>query len=441
VGNPEVRYVERDGKCLAYAIFGTGPADLLIFQGCCPIDLLWDLAALASFMETLGRWARVIVYDPRGQGASDHIVDPGVAAFEAANDDALAVLDAARVEQATFFDMSRGATGVALAATHPQRIRSLILSHFQPSFPELRHFSPEQLRKLARARAGIRSLEVENPRVAHDPALREWWGRARRLLVSPDRALAQVEIGAIIDVTPALSTLRVPTLVLHRRDNHIMSVETSRAAASLIPNVRFVELPGSETELFLGETAPVLDEVQRFLAEPATAVGGDRQLTTVLFTDIVSSTEHLSARGDDAWRHVLDRYEDVTRAVVTEFRGRLIKQLGDGALATFDGPARAVRCAMALRDAARNQGLTLRAGIHTGEIEIRPTDVTGIAVHIASRIAALADTGEILVSRTVVDLTGGSGLQFDPHGEHQLRGIPGMWPTFAVPSDVPAPAT
>jgi class 3 adenylate cyclase len=441
VGDPEVRYAERDGKFLAYEIFGTGPADLLIFQSCCPIDLLWDLPQLASFMETLGESARVIVYDPRGQGASDQIVDPGVAAFEAGNDDALAVLDAARVEQATFFDMSRGATGVALAATYPQRIRSLIVSHLQPSFPELRHFTPEQLRKLARARAGIRSLEMENRRVAHDPALRQWWGRARRLLVSPDRALAQVEIGAVIDVTPALSTLRVPTLVLHRRDNHIMSVETSRAAASLIPNVRFVELPGSETELFLGETAPVLDEVQRFLAEPATDVGGDRQLTTVLFTDIVSSTEHLAARGDDDWRHVLDSYEDLTRRVVTEFRGRLIKQLGDGALATFDGPARAVRCAVALRDAACNQGVTLRAGIHTGEIEIRPSDVTGIAVHIANRIAALADPSEILVSRTVVDLTGGSGLQFDPRGEHQLKGVPGMWPTFSVRRDAPIQAT
>jgi class 3 adenylate cyclase len=282
---------------------------------------------------------------------------------------------------------------------------------------------------------------MENPRVAHDPALREWWGRAGRLLVSPDRALAQIEIGAVIDVTPALSTLRAPTLVLHRRENPIMSVETSRAAATLIPNARFVELPGSETELFLGETAPVLEEIQRFLAEPAVDGGGDRQLSTVLFTDIVSSTEQLAAGGDDAWSHVLDRYEDLTSRVVTDFRGRLIKQLGDGALATFDGPARGVRCAVALREAARNQGLTLRAGIHTGEIEIRSTDLTGIAVHIASRIAALAEPNEILVSRTVVDLTGGSGIQFDLGGEHQLKGVPGMWPTFAVRADVPIQAT
>jgi class 3 adenylate cyclase len=282
---------------------------------------------------------------------------------------------------------------------------------------------------------------MENPRVAHDPALREWWGRARRLLVSPDRALAQIEIGAAIDVTPALSTLRASTLILHRRDNPIISAEISRAAASLIPNARFVELPGSETELFLGETAPVLDEVRRFLAEPTADVGGDRQLSTVLFTDIVSSTEYLAARGDDAWSRVLDKFEDFTSHVVAEFRGRTIKQLGDGALMTFDGPARAVRCAVALRDAAGNHGFTLRAGIHTGEIEIRPSDVTGIAVHIASRIAALAGPSEILVSRTVVDLTGGSGLQFDRRSEHRLKGVPGVWPTFAVHTDVPILAT
>jgi class 3 adenylate cyclase len=435
VQQPEVRYVERDGKCLAYAIFGTGPVDLLVFQGSCPIDLLWDLPQLASFMDALADWARVIVYDPRGQGASDHLVDPGVAAFEASADDALAVLDAAGAEQVTIFDMSRGTTGVAIAAHHPHRIRSLIVSHLQPSYPQVRAMTPEQRWRLAKARAGVRSLELENPRVAHDPALRQWWGRARRLLASPDRALAQVEIATVVDVTAALPTLRAPALVLHRRDNPMASLEKSRAAASLIPNARFVELPGSETDLFLGETAPVLAEIQRFLAKPVTDATGDRQLSTVLFTDIVSSTEQLAAHGDDAWRHLLDHHERAMIEIVTAYRGRVIKQLGDGTLATFDGPARAVRCAVALRDAAIAEGLTLRAGLHTGEIEIRPSDVTGIAVHIANRIAAIAQPSEILVSRTVVDLTGGSGLEFDPRGEHGLKGVPGTWPIFAVRID------
>ena len=295
--------------------------------------------------------------------------------------------------------------------------------------------SPEQRWRLAKARAGLRSLELENPRVAHDPTLRQWWGRARRLLASPDRALAQVEIATVVDVTAALPTLRAPALVLHRRDNPMASLEKSRAAASLIPNARFVELPGSETDLFLGETAPVLAEIQRFLAEPITDSSSDRQLSTVLFTDIVSSTEQLAAHGDDAWRHLLDDHDRAMGQIVTGFRGRVIKQLGDGTLVTFDGPARAVRCAVALRDAARDEGLTLRSGLHTGEIEIRPSDVTGIAVHIANRIAAIAHPSQILVSRTVVDLTGGSGLEFDPCGEHQLKGVPGTWPIFAVRTD------
>jgi class 3 adenylate cyclase len=226
----------------------------------------------------------------------------------------------------------------------------------------------------------------------------------------------------------------MPTLVLHRRDNRFADVEISRAAANLIPGARFVELPGSETELFLGETAPVLAEIRQFLAQPVFQPEEDRQLATVLFTDIVSSTEHLASQGDDTWRQVLDRHEHAMGNVVADFRGRVIKQLGDGTLATFDGPARAVHCAIALREAAHDHGLTLRAGLHTGEIEVRTADVAGIAVHIASRIAALAGGGEILTSRTVVDLTSGSGLRFEPRGEQRLKGVPGTWATFAVAS-------
>jgi class 3 adenylate cyclase len=221
-------------------------------------------------------------------------------------------------------------------------------------------------------------------------------------------------------------------LVLHREDNRVFDLETSRAAAQQIPHARFVEIPGSEADLFLGDTRTVLTEIERFLAEPEGEVGRDRVLATVLFTDIVSSTEQLAARGDRPWRHLLDDHDKTTSRVVAEYRGRVVKQLGDGMLATFDGPARAVLCAAALLDAARTQGISLRAGLHTGEIELRPSDVAGIAVHIASRIAALADANEILVSRTVVDLTAGSGLQFEPRGEHELKGVPGGWLTFAA---------
>jgi class 3 adenylate cyclase len=431
VQDTEVRYAEHNGKCVAYEVFGSGPSDLIVWQNSFPIDLMWDLRQLASFMENLGGLARVIVFDPLGQGASDPISDMGAATLEANCDDALAVLDAAQSDRVTFFDMSYGVNSVTFAATYPRRIRSLIVTNLRPSFPEVRG-SAAQRRQRARDRVQVESLEQENPRLAHDPLLRKWWGRARRLLVSPETSLEQVEFAAHIDVEPVLSAVQAPTLVLHRRENRVWDIETSRAAAAKLPSARFVELPGSEIDIFLGETAPVLAEIQRFLREPEAAAAHDRVLATVLFTDIVASTERLAATGDDAWRRTLDDHDRTMERLVAAYRGQIVKPTGDGILATFDGPARAVRCAAELLDAAAGQGITLRAGLHTGEIEIRPTDVTGIAVHIANRISALADPSEILVSRTVVDLTAGSGLQFEPRGQHQLKGVPGTWPTFAA---------
>jgi class 3 adenylate cyclase len=284
---------------------------------------------------------------------------------------------------------------------------------------------------MARALATRRGLRSDNPRVAHDPVLQLWWGRARRA-TSPDATARQMEWAAETDIEPVLGSVRAPTLVLHRRDNQLWDIDTSRTAASSMPNARFVEVPGAEVDVFLGDTVTVLAEIERFLAEPEVHIVNDRVLATVLFTDMVASTEQLAARGDDAWRKVLDDHDMTTARVVADYQGQVVKQTGDGILATFDGPARAVRCAATLLDAADRKGVTLRAGLHTGEIELRPSDVAGIAVHIASRIAALASPNEILVSRTVVDLTAGSGLQFEPSGEHQLKGIPGTWLTFTA---------
>jgi len=231
---------------------------------------------------------------------------------------------------------------------------------------------------------------------------------------------------------PFLPAVRQPALVLHRRDNRVWDIESSRAAAALIPGARFVELAGSENDIFLGDTGPVLTEIERFLTEPDVDISLDRQLATVLFTDMVSSTEQLSARGDGAWRRTLDDHDRTMDRIVTTHRGRVVKSTGDGILATFDGPTRAVRCAIAMLNAATEHGLALRAGLHTGEIEHRSNDVAGIAVHIASRIADLAASGETLVSRTVVDLTGGSGLLFEPRGEHTLKGVSDTWPVFSA---------
>jgi class 3 adenylate cyclase len=433
----EVRFAEHAGDYLAFAVFGEGLHDVVVQQGICPIDLMWELPQLAAFMEALGRIARVIVYDARNCGASDPITDPDASLPETFADDLLAVLDAVESDRATVLDMG-GSNGVFFGATYPERTRSLILVNLRPSFPEFSRLTAAQAKQLALRIRSPEWLRIRNPRVAHDPVLRRWWGRASRLVNSPEVTVREFQDATHIDYEPALSAVRVPTLVLHRRDDRLWDIETSRAAASRIPGARFVELPGAEHDLFLGDTAPVLAEIERFLDEPEIDVGHDRPLATVLFTDIVDSTEQLAARGDDAWRHVLDTHDQTMDQVITTHRGRFVKQTGDGILATFDGPARAVHCAAAILDNARDQGITLRAGLHTGEIELRPSDVAGIAVHTASRIAALADPNEILVSRTVVDLTAGSGLQFAPRGEHQLKGVPGSWPLFAAQREAAA---
>jgi len=428
----EVRYAVRDGKRLAFEVFGSGPCDVAVMKMGFPIDLMWDLPQLASFMETLGGFARVIAFDSRGTGSSDPIPDLGVATIETTADDLVAVLDAAGSERATLFDIASGVTSVVFAATHPQRVRSLILCNLRSSFPELRRMSAEQRQDYALARLTTQSLEIDNPRVAHDHVLQQWWGRARRVHSSPEVAIGQIEWGARMDVASALPAVRAPALVLHRRDNRRWDLEVSRAAASRIPGARFVELPGSEADIFLGDTAPALAEIERFLRQGETAVTDDRPLATVLFTDIVASTEQLASVGDTAWRHIMDDHDKIVERAVTAHRGRVVRSTGDGTLATFDGPARAVRCAAAIRDAVAVHSLGVRAGLHTGEIELREDDVAGIAVHIASRVAALAQPGEILVSRTVVDLTAGSGITFDARGDHQLKGVPGTWPIFAV---------
>jgi class 3 adenylate cyclase len=433
VRDVEVRYAEHDGKCLAYEVFGEGPTDLLVQQVCYPIDLTWDLPQLSDFMDSLGECARVIAFDSRGEGASDPIDDPGAATLEAWCDDAFAVLDAAGADRVTVFDMSFGVGGVMLAATYPDRVRSLILTHLRTSNPETRDMSESDLRQVARTSCSVEDLEALNPRVAHDPVLRRWWGRTRRLLLSPEAAFDYYKWGSRIDVDPLLSSVRVPTLVLHRRDNRLFDMEMSRLAAAKIRDARFVALPGSETDVFLGDTRAVLAAIRPFLEDESSwALDDIRPLATVLFTDIVSSTEQLAAVGDSAWRRLLDDLDHTTARIVAEHRGRVVKHTGDGILATFDGPARAVRCATELLNAAAAQKITLRAGLHTGEIELRPTDIAGIAVHTANRIADLAGPNEILVSRTVVDLTAGSGLIFEPRGEHQLKGVPGTWPIFAA---------
>jgi class 3 adenylate cyclase len=430
VRESDVRFAERDGTYVAFTMFGTGPVDLIVAQSRFPIDLMWELPSLALFMESLGRFARVIVFDSHG-GASDPLPALDASLWEHGLDQMLAVLDAAESEQASILDLF-GTAGPAFAATYPDRVRSLIVVNLRASYPELQDLTNEQRRRLAVALRSSEHLRMEAPRLARDPELQRWWGRANRLVSSHEQLVRNMRWAALTDYSGVLPSVRVPTLVLHRRENRIWDIETSRATAELISGARFVELPGSENDLFLGDTSLVLDEIEHFLAQPDVHDTYDRVLATVLFTDIVASTEQLASKGDAAWRRVLEDHDQTMDRIVNEYRGHLVKQTGDGILATFDRPARAVRCAKALLDAAESQGITLRVGLHTGEIEVRPSDLAGIAVHIANRIATIAAPNEILVSRTVVDLTAGSGLQFEPRGEHQLKGVPGAWAIFAA---------
>jgi class 3 adenylate cyclase len=430
-----VDFAVRDGAWIAYEVFGNGPIDLVVNNSVgFPIDLMWELPQLADFMERLGRVARVIAYDRRGCGASDPLpTTDGAAGVESSASDMLAVLEAVGSEKPSLLDLSYGGTVIFFAVTYPQRVRSIILQNLRSSFPEFRGLTPEQRKTTAGWMRTTSALRAHNPRVAHDPTLQRWWGRAQRLASSPVEQARAIEFAANLDIGPLLEHVRAPTLVLHRQGNRVWDIEKSRAAAARIPNARFVEVSGSESELFLGDTEPALREITRFLREDdVPPVDDQRLLATVLFTDLVASTEQLATIGDERWRRVLDEHDGTIEMTVRRFHGRVVKRMGDGTLATFDGPARAVRCAAAIRDEVGRRGLMVRAGLHTGEIEMRDNDVSGLAVHISSRISEIAEQSDILVSRTVVDLTGGSGITYNPLGEFELKGIPGMWPLFAA---------
>ena len=359
VWDAEVRYVEHDGDYLAFSVFGDGPTDLAIPSSRFPIDLIWELPQLAAFMEALGRLARVIVWDTRGCGASDPILQPVAAQAEVFADDTHAVLEAADSQRASLLDMAGSSISATVyAATYPDSVQSLILVNLRASYPELGGLSLAQSKRLAMRLRSRERLRFENPRAAHDPAVQRWWGRAMRLAHNPDEMARMLQRSQELrDLSAVLAALRIPTLVLHRRDNRVWDIESSRTTASVIPNARFVELPGAENDLFLGDIAPALAEIERFLAEPEVETAHDRVLATVLFTDIVASTEQLAAHGDDAWRQLLDEHDKHTDRIVREYRGRIVKSTGDGILATFDGPARAVRCAAAaprLRNTTRH---------------------------------------------------------------------------------------
>jgi class 3 adenylate cyclase len=441
----EIRYAKSDDVNIAYQVFGVDSPDLLAFSSAVlPIDGMHDEPSLASFDERLASFSRVIRFDRRGVGMSDPIALDNPPTLEQWVHDAVAVLDAAGSDRAALFaPRDSSLQAILLAATYPDRVTSLVIVNGTARTAQAEDYSfgvPQRLLDSFLAvnmepdavERGFDYLALAAPGVAGDSAFRAWWNRAGQRGASPAAARAIQAVYLQADVRPLLPMVQAPTLVIHRRDNASIRVGHGRYLAEHIPGAKYLELPGADDLYWVGQTDAMLDEIEEFLTGARRAPDPDRILATVLFTDIVDSTRQLAALGDSRWRDLLDRHDGMVRQHLRRFRGQEIKTTGDCILATFDGPARAVTCACAIRSSAAQLGLEVRAGVHTGEIEVRGDDIGGMAVHIASRVQALAEPSEVLVSRTVVDLIVGSGIATTDRGEHALRGVPGNWRLFAV---------
>jgi len=431
----DTHYARSGDLRIAYQVVGEGPLDLVFVPGFISnLDLYWDEPNMAHFLSRLGSFSRLILFDKRGTGLSDRLGN--LPSLEERMDDVRAVMDAVGSEKAALFGISEGgAMSMLFAATYPERTQALILYGTYADFhtwvlPHER-FEPF-LEKIDRTWGQGESLTAFAPTKVGDERFRQWWGRFERLGASPSAVIALMRMNSQIDVRHILPTIRVPTLVLHRAGDTRVNVEGGRYLAANIPGAKYVEFPGIDHVLWATDAGPVADEIEEFLTGTHAESEPDQVLATVLFTDIVDSTSRAEEMGDRAWRVLLDRHDRIVRGEIGRFRGREIKTLGDGFLATFDGPARAVRCAGAIIEALRTLSLQVRCGVHTGEIEMMGDDIGGIAVHIASRIAALADGREVLVSRTVRDLVAGSNLHLEDRGAFALKGLTEHMSLFAA---------
>jgi class 3 adenylate cyclase len=394
------------------------------------------------FMDRLSSFATVVSYDQRGTGLSDPVSLGDLPTLEGWTDDLHAVVTAAGLERVVLLaEVMSGPVAALYAATRPERTRALILLNSFAATARYEDYeaglTPEEFERLIawieQVWGSGRVLRASMPSVQVDDAQLRVLARIERQSMSPTTMGAIFRWLYATDVRAVLPAINAPTLVLHTVENRLFPIAAGRHLAQHIPNARLVELPGADNALFFGSAGPVaLDEIEEFVTGTRVAVDHTRTLTTLLFTDIAGSTDRLAALGDQAWRTVLDRHDDAARRQLARFSGHQERLTGDGLLATFDGPARAIRCGTAIRDAARQIGLEVRVGIHTGEIERRGTELAGIAVHLACRVCETAQPGEVLVSRTVVDLVAGSGTTFDDRGEHELKGIPAAWRLFAV---------
>ncbi len=433
---PETRYAKSGDVHVAYQVFGSGAVDLVFVPGFISnVEHYWLDPSHARWLKRLARFARVISFDKRGTGLSDRVSTmPGM---DQRMDDVRAVMDAAGSRSAALLGVSEGGSLAALfAATHPERCRALVL---YGAFAEFRYWFPtrERLERFfdyAETGWGTgANIAVWAPSRKDDQAFKAWFAQRERAGASPAAVIALMQMNSEIDIRPVLPIIQVPTLIIHRTDDRAVSVEGARALARDIPNARLLELAGEDHLPYIGENADrIVDEIEEFVTGSRAEVEPDRVLATVLFTDIINSTERTSAMGDRAWHALLDRHHHLVRHHLRQFGGSEVKALGDGFLATFDRPARAVRCAANIVEAVRALGLEVKAGVHAGEIEISDQDIAGIAVHVAARIAAIAQGGQVLVSRTVRDLVAGSNLRFADQGTRTLKGLSEEIQVFSV---------
>ena len=438
---PEIHYAKSGELSIAYSVTGHGP-DLIVAPGFIShLDLIWEHPLVAHFYTRLGSFRRVIAFDKRGTGLSD----PWSSAptLEESVDDLRAVMDAGGAERADVLGVSEGGTMAALfAATHPARVNALVLYGTYARLLEAPDYPigvpAEDLERLAEVSdrgwgEGV-ALGRWAPSRRDDRELRDWWARLQRAAASPGMVRNIFALYPKLDIRDVLPAVQAPTLVLHRRGDRMLSIEHARYIAEHIPGATFVELEGEDHLFFTGDADALLDEIEEFLTGARPAPQHKRVLATVLFTDVVGSTERAVDLGDERWHELLRAHSAEVRRQLERFDGQELNTMGDGFLATFDGPARAIRCALAIRDAVRSVGLEVRAGMHTGEIEVSDGGIAGISVHIAARVSSAAQAGEVLVSQTVVDLVAGSGLRFVDRGAYALKGVPGERHLFAVES-------
>ena len=437
---PETRYARSGDVNIAYQVVGDGPRDLVYVPGWISnVELNWDEPSHAHVLERLARFSRLILFDKRGTGLSDPVPLDLLPPLEERMDDVRAVLDAVGSEQTAVFGFSEGGLmSVLFAATYPERVTALILYGTfakrisSPDYPwapkpDARTREIEQLERDWATR-----MDLDQLAPSEDDAFKQRLATYFRRSASPGAAVALMRMNTQIDVREVLPTIQAPTLVMHRTHDRDVNVEEGRWIAAQIPGAKYVELPGDSHTLWAGNTDEIVDEIEEFLTGARSPRDTDRVLATVLFTDIAGSTERAAQLGDARWRELLAAHHATVRRQLGRYRGRELDTAGDGFFAAFAGPARAIRCACAIRDDVRALDLQVRAGLHTGECELVDGKVGGIAVHIGARVASLATAGEVLVSSTVKDLVAGSGIEFDDRGEHRLKGIPEPWRVFEV---------